>query len=102
MMQHMGVAGLHDPILAAAGEGLVSFVFSCQVCTSKELFAAIVMMLLRMRSSSLAIRFREKMLIRALEQELQPRNLFKSNICSGSSSKNNNTNMNRCSSSTFL
>jgi hypothetical protein len=27
----MGVAGLHDPILAAAGEGLVSFVFSCQV-----------------------------------------------------------------------
>jgi hypothetical protein len=29
--QHMGVAGLHDPILAAAGEGLVSFVFSCQV-----------------------------------------------------------------------
>jgi hypothetical protein len=29
--QHMGVVGLHDPILAAAGEGLVSFVFSCQV-----------------------------------------------------------------------
>ncbi len=29
--QHMGVVGLHDPILASAGEGLVSFVFSCQV-----------------------------------------------------------------------
>lgn len=37
----MGVTGLHDPILAAAGDGHVSFVFSCQVCNSERVAGVI-------------------------------------------------------------
>ena len=44
-VQHMGVAGLHDPILAAAGDGLVSFVFSCQVRTCQDFDMVMAMMM---------------------------------------------------------
>jgi hypothetical protein len=64
----MGVAGLHDPILAAAGEGLVSFVFSCQVRVGLTMVLLLLSLLLFKSAISLCTllnelhldRFREK------------------------------------------